>query len=135
MSIDSDSSSIEAEDLELEDLEIPYDMPGDLLDNNDYRQFYVLSSVISVQQEEGYARGVDVMDELEERFNVEWKEGTAYPIIYELHREDYLEMEEQVNSKHYFVMDKGVNYVEEFVEEFTDLAASLAEMYVSIEAG
>jgi DNA-binding PadR family transcriptional regulator len=96
------------------------------------KDLIVLTSIAEIQEEKGYASGIDVEEFLEERFNKNWSSGKLYPILHDLNDDGYLNLQENTSTKDYTLTEEGFERLGDEIDNLLETAYVLGQTYDSI---
>jgi DNA-binding PadR family transcriptional regulator len=96
------------------------------------KDLIVLTSIAEIQEEKGYASGIDVEEFLEERFNKNWSSGKLYPILHDLNDDGYLNLQENTSTKDYTLTEEGFERLGDEIDNLLETAYVLGQKYDDI---
>ncbi|MFT4893065.1 MAG: DNA-binding PadR family transcriptional regulator [Candidatus Nanohaloarchaea archaeon] len=111
--------------------ESSYSVDLNLLDHGN-KDLIVLTSIAEIQEEKGYASGIDVEEFLEERFNKNWSSGKLYPILHDLNDDGYLNLKENTSTKDYTLTEEGFERLGDEIDNLLETAYVLGQTYDDI---
>jgi DNA-binding PadR family transcriptional regulator len=96
------------------------------------KDLIVLTSIAEIQEQKGYASGIDVEEFLEERFDKNWSSGKLYPILHDLNDDGYLNLQENTSTKDYTLTEEGFERLGDEIDNLLETAYVLGQKYDDI---